>query len=94
VLTRSDLARAPLHVKSEAVQKSRATVIQYLLEQDGPKTLAWLAQEARQQARAREAERAHLGCIATFWSGRATSSADALAVMAAELSARDLKQCG
>lgn len=93
VFTRADLARAPMQAESGSVQKSRAIVIQYLLEQDGPETLAWLAQEARRQATARAAEQPYLGCIATFWSDRATASADALTAMAAELGERDLRRC-
>lgn len=94
VLTRSDLARAPMQAKSESVQKSRVVVMKYLLEQDGPETLAWLAREAREQARAREVEQQRLEGIATFWSVRATASADALTTMAEGLGSGNLQECG
>lgn len=93
VFTRADLARVPMQEQFGAVHYSRIVVIKYLLERAGPETLAWLAQETRIQAQARAAERPRLGCIATFWSGRAVASAEALSTMAAELGVRDLKRC-
>lgn len=85
VLTRADLARAPAALSSAGVQCSRAATVKHLLEQDGETTLAWLAQEARDQARARAQEQNRLGDVAVFWSKRAAATAEALAAMANQL---------
>jgi len=93
VLTRADLARAPMQEATGCTQKGRVMAIRYLLEQDGSTTLAWLGREARRQAVARQSEQPLLGCIAGFWSRRAAASADALTTMATELGAGDLREC-
>lgn len=82
VLTRADLMRALATLRITPMQNSRSFIVRHLLEQDGPGALAWLAQEAREQAHARASEQARLGDIATFWSMRATATADALTTIA------------
>lgn len=84
LLTRSDLARAVAAVEAGLIQNSRAFALAHLLEQEGPATLAWLAGEARSQARARRAETARLGATGVFWAERAAATAAALEALADE----------
>lgn len=74
ILTRRDLARAGRELGLGVRMGERAYVLRALLAQDAPRTLAWLAAEARRQA-------AVLGAgpndedITAFWQDRALAAA-------------------
>lgn len=84
IYTRGDLTRAVQALEAGFVQNSRAFMLRILLDQDAPGALAWLAEEARIQARARADDQPALGAVGRFWVRRAEATTEALAAMAAQ----------
>lgn len=78
VLTRHDLVRAAHELGLGLRQGERRFVLQALVDQDAPRAVAWLADEAERWTERHLADRSWLGDIATDWSRRAAATAQRL----------------
>lgn len=81
ILARADLVRAGRHLGLGIRVGERRTILTTLLQQDGEKTLGWLAEEASAWATHHASRRAVLGDLAAFWEARATATARLLAML-------------
>lgn len=86
ILTRADLVRAGRHLGLGIRVGERRTILTTLLQQDGEKTLGWLAAEASAWADHHAGGRAVLGELAAFWETRAAATARLLETLRDEAS--------